>query len=142
MKNEKTYQLGQNAAGETPSQVANYILADLRIRFRGDHGGQLLCDSLTDSIISALKESAIAAIESNKRGKMKIVLCTKRTLPPGKRQDGFQPLPTIARYDIIKEVEIRDDVGVVIYQGDYYINANESINHAIVFEKVFSQEIE
>lgn len=73
---------------------------------------------------------------------MKVILCVKRTLPTGRRQDGFQPLPAIARYDIIKEVEIHDDVKVVIYQGDYYINANESINHAIVFEKVFSQEIE
>lgn len=66
-KNEKSYQLGQNVAGETPAQVANYLLADLRIRFRGDNAGQLLCDSLTDSIICALKESAMAAIESNKK---------------------------------------------------------------------------
>lgn len=67
-KDEKTYKLGQNVAGETPAQVANYLLADLRIRLRGDNQGQLLCDSLTDSIISALKESAMAAIQSNKKG--------------------------------------------------------------------------
>lgn len=69
IKNEKFYQLGQNSAGETPAQVANYLLADLRIRFRGDNAGQLLCDSLTDSIICALKESAMAAIQSNKEVK-------------------------------------------------------------------------
>lgn len=73
---------------------------------------------------------------------MKAILCTKRTLPPGKRQDGFQPLPAIARYDIVKEVEVRDDVGVIVYQGDYYVDVNENINDAIVFEKSSFQEVE
>lgn len=73
---------------------------------------------------------------------MKAVLCTKRTLPPIKRQDGFQHFPAIAKYDIIKEVEVRNDVGVIVYQGDYYVNVYENINDAIVFERSSFQEIE
>jgi len=73
---------------------------------------------------------------------MKVILCTKRTIPPVRRQDGFQSLPAIARYDIIKEVEVRNDVGVIVYQGDYYVNVNENINDAIVFEKASFQEVE
>jgi hypothetical protein len=57
------YSLGMNSAGETAAQVANYLLADLRVRFRGDNGGQLLCDGIQESFISAIRESAMAARE-------------------------------------------------------------------------------
>lgn len=60
-----TYSIGMNCADETAADVANYILADLRVRFIGDSGGQLLCDSMQASIIGAIKESAIRANREN-----------------------------------------------------------------------------
>jgi F0F1-type ATP synthase membrane subunit c/vacuolar-type H+-ATPase subunit K len=46
----------------------------LRIRFRGNNAGQLLCDSLTDSIICALKESAMESIGRNPEAASKILV--------------------------------------------------------------------
>lgn len=73
---------------------------------------------------------------------MKIALCTERIIPIGKRQDGFHPLSARDRYDIIKEIEVNADAEVVLYQGDYYIDINESIADSCVFKKAVYQEIE
>jgi hypothetical protein len=75
---EKSYELGVNAAGETAAQVANYLLADLRVRFRGDNGGQLLCDGLQDSIIAACKESARTALSTARREHAEVVAAIDR----------------------------------------------------------------
>lgn len=47
----------RNPAGETPADVANFLLADLRVALRGNPGGQLLCDSLQQGIIAAVTEA-------------------------------------------------------------------------------------
>lgn len=50
----------RNPAGETPADVANFLLADLRTAMRGNAGGQLLCDSLQQGIIAAIVEAVDA----------------------------------------------------------------------------------
>ena len=62
-----TYELGSNCAGETAAQVANYLLADLRVYLK--HVGvpdtmaapNIIVDRLSDGIVAALREASHAA---------------------------------------------------------------------------------
>lgn len=56
----KPYELGMNCAGETAGQVANHLVADLRVYL--NPGGAALCDVLSGNIFSAIRESASAAL--------------------------------------------------------------------------------
>lgn len=56
----KPYEPGMNCAGETAGQVANYLVADLRVYL--NPGGAALCDVLSGNIFSAIRESASAAL--------------------------------------------------------------------------------
>lgn len=55
---DENYQLGNNCAGETAAQVANYITSDLRVLL-GAYPE--VVDKISDSIASAIRESAQAA---------------------------------------------------------------------------------
>lgn len=58
---------------------------------------------------------------------MKVALCTKRTdLPVGKREDGFNPLPSEAIHNLVIFCEIKDQsTDLVLYRGKLYMNSSE-----------------
>lgn len=57
----KPYELGMNCADETAGQVANYLLADVRIYWSGDSSAKQI-DKISDGIMASLRESALAAL--------------------------------------------------------------------------------
>jgi len=58
---------------------------------------------------------------------MKVALCTKRTdLPVGQRQDGFTPMPSEARHNLVIFTEIKDkSTELVLYRGKLYMISSE-----------------
>ena len=72
---------------------------------------------------------------------MKIALCTQRKFPPGKRQDGFHPLPPEARYDLVSEIEIEVDADVIKFNDKTYIKTNETFGGSPVFKQATEAKI-
>ena len=59
---ETARDIGTNCAGETAGQVANYLLADLRVFLRASGpGATTLLDTLDRGIAAAIRESAARA---------------------------------------------------------------------------------
>jgi len=66
-----------------------------------------------------------------------VALCRLRNLPPGKRQDGFHPMPPEGRYDIVSLAQIENietevvqftfDTGSLVNGGSssYFVRTNE-----------------
>jgi hypothetical protein len=52
----------------------------------------------------------------------KIILCRKREMPPGRRQDGFKALPPEALYDKLHgPMTSNHDWKILSYKGSYYV---------------------
>lgn len=58
------YQLGNNCAGETAAQVANFITGDLRVLLKAYPE---VVDKISDSIANAIREAAQAACGKEKK---------------------------------------------------------------------------
>jgi len=74
---------------------------------------------------------------------MKIALCKRRTLPPGRRQDGFIPLPPKAMYDLVVEARIRfNDTELAEYQGRFFVRSNEKYDGLPLFIEASHEKAE
>ena len=76
-------------------------------------------------------------------GTHQIALCTRRTMPVGRRQDGWNYLPAEARFDLVAMVKIKSiETEVVEYNGKYYSYLEEKFSGCDIFLQVGFEKIE
>lgn len=76
-------------------------------------------------------------------GTLRIALCTRRTMPVGRRQDGWNYLPAEARFDLVAMVQIKSiETGIVEYNGKYYSYLEEKFSGCDIFLQVGFEKIE